>query len=1379
MLRKIASISAVILMSLNTSLAGVHENQEKFQNWINSAKKIKFDESKTVPIYLEFGEEHTIMLETFVNSMEEYLSTIGDVRFEQLRTYDDHIGIRHIRYRQFINDIEVAYSNLVIHLENGFVKSFNGNYVNGNFKNAQRISESEALSKALDAVNADSYMWEMDDQNFDGLPEGDLVFLAKQMVSEESSLKLTYRFDVYASEPLSRQLIFVNAENGQIEFIESQLHYGGTSKGTAVTGYSDTQMIFTDSLSGYFVLVDSTRGNGIETYDNKRTRNFSGASLFQDADNFWNNFNANLDEYGTDAHWATAGMYDYMDKEFGRNSIDDSGFTLKSYVHYDVDLFNAFWDGQRMIYGDGDATSSPLTTIDIVGHEVAHGLTNFTSDLIYAFESGAINESFSDIFGTTLEFYLRPNKANWEVGEDAMRAIRSLANPKKFGDPDTYKGLNWFDLNCIPASNNDRCGVHTNSGVQNYWFYLISQGGTGVNDLSDTFNVAAIGISKAEQIAYRMQAAYLIPSSDFQEARFYGIQSAIDLYGSCSPEVESVTNAWYAVGIGDAYIDGVAADFITDIDTTFCYFPVDVNFLSKSSNVRTFKWNFGNGDSSSSRLPTTTFSSPGVYDIALIVDGDSCGSDTISKASYIKIDTNASCAYFLGDSVQTVSDVCEGRIYDSGGFGNDYGTDENGILHLEISSADFIELEFLMNEIEAGIGFSCNSDYIEIYDGSSTEDKSLGRYCKNFPPAGNKIRSTSNVMTLRFNSDRSVPTNGFLLAWKCMLADSSAKADFSVDKDTSCTGRIQFTNLSSAPVSGIQWEFGDGTISTRLNPSHIYELNGDYDVRMVVENSKGKNAITKFGVVHINRPDLPNNAPDTFCFGQDGGIRINSNDLIHWYRDTNDLPFFNGDSLTMVNIRKDTSFFIRAIDDNKTSNLGPLNSIGPGNYSTSNEYIEFDVEKPLRIESIVFFSERPGTRTLDLRNKDGEIIQSRQLYIPNGGIQVTLNIALLPDSNYRLSISDRDNGLFKNTSGAKFPYSVNGLVTLKRSSMPNNGYPYFYRWKVSELSCESVYERIVVRVDSSNANFTDTIVCDQMVWNGDILNSSGRYRFNEIDTNGCDRVEIIDLEILNSTLSTVRDTACDYYTWAENGQTYFASGLYTTKLQNALGCDSTVRLRLHIDSSTSISTKDTSCFEYTWSQTGQTIKESGLYYDTLNNSIGCDSIIILDLLIRDIDLSITKRGFDLTSNQTGANYKWLDCNDENKVLIDGDQKTFRAPKNGLYAVEIKLNGCIDTSICVPITGVGIGENTAYEELKIMPNPVSGILFIDFTKSGNRINQLRVMSSIGELIFSRNISNQERSARRIEIDLKNFANGVYYLTIRGELGQRTERIIKVD
>src|SRR6185295_8143413 len=133
--------------------------------------------------------------------------------------------------------------------------------------------------------------------------------------------------------------------------------------------------------------------------------------------------------------------YDYYLNKYGRNSIDNAGFALISLVHFSLNYNNAFWDGYEMVYGDGNASdgNKPLTALDVCGHEISHGLTSFTSGLVYSNESGALNEGFSDIMGTAIEFYARPAKADWLLGSDFF-TIRSISNPNSYGQPDTYKG---------------------------------------------------------------------------------------------------------------------------------------------------------------------------------------------------------------------------------------------------------------------------------------------------------------------------------------------------------------------------------------------------------------------------------------------------------------------------------------------------------------------------------------------------------------------------------------------------------------------------------------------------------------------------------------------------------------------------------------------------------------------------------------------------------------------------------------------------------------------------------------------------------------------------------------------------------------------------
>ena len=180
---------------------------------------------------------------------------------------------------------------------------------------------------------------------------------------------------------------------------------------------------------------------------------YGNAVDFTDTDNNWNNVNTNLDEYATDAHWGAEMTYDYYLNNHGRNSIDDNGLALKSYIHYQAGpnpFFNAFWNGNWMTYGDGNGNNvTPLTSMDIAAHEVTHGLTQHTASLIYQGESGALNESFSDIFGTCIENFARPSNWNWTLGEDIGTIFRSMSNPNTFNDPDTYMGTYWIPTDTV------------------------------------------------------------------------------------------------------------------------------------------------------------------------------------------------------------------------------------------------------------------------------------------------------------------------------------------------------------------------------------------------------------------------------------------------------------------------------------------------------------------------------------------------------------------------------------------------------------------------------------------------------------------------------------------------------------------------------------------------------------------------------------------------------------------------------------------------------------------------------------------------------------------------------------------------------------------
>lgn len=268
-----------------------------------------------------------------------------------------------------------------------------------------------------------------------------------------------------------------------------------------------------------------------------------------------------------DAHWGMEKTYDYFKNTFNRNSFDGNSSEIIQLINPPISLNktlpnNAFAITESpymMVYGMGDGSyMKPVVALDVMAHEFSHLVTatNGNGGLVYQGESGALNESFSDIFACGAEFYVNINP-NWTIGEDVFIPapfMRSMSEPKSSflplnkRQPNTYKQEFWINTSNI-SEENDFGGVHINSGVQNYWFYLLSQGGSGINDLEKAYQVSGIGINDALKIAYRNLMTYLIPQATFQDACYGTLQATIDLFGKNSSQYLSVENAWKAVGI--------------------------------------------------------------------------------------------------------------------------------------------------------------------------------------------------------------------------------------------------------------------------------------------------------------------------------------------------------------------------------------------------------------------------------------------------------------------------------------------------------------------------------------------------------------------------------------------------------------------------------------------------------------------------------------------------------------------------------------------------------------------------------------------------------------------------------------------------------------
>ncbi|NJB84724.1 Zn-dependent metalloprotease [Lewinella marina] len=583
-------------------------------------------------------------------------------------TTRDKSGLVVERYQQYYRGVKVEHGryNAVSNAEGLQLVSSEHYELDPSVKVQPTLSRDAALQRALDFVGAKQYAWEYIEDQYVRLawsrdflahvqreleevrPGGELV-IVDDYGTEAADPDLAWKFNVYASEPLSRAWIYVNAHSGKV-MLKNPIIKHASDPVTVETRYAgqrtimvDRQTRLTDPHSGLpltdsrtnlpatgplYVLRDDTRGNGLETYDLNGQGGiplsiaalYAQGKAFTDDDLNWTvaehrrggEFNeAENDDIAWDAHWGTQMVYDYWLDVHGRRSYDDNDIAIKSFLHYGVAYDNAFWNGSAMTYGDGsyqgglnpDGTFAPLMSLDVCGHEIGHAVCSSTSDLVYAKESGAMNEGFSDIWGAAIEAYVAravdPSLADimapWGIGEQiderdggvqypesGWRALRYMDEPNKAGDPDTYGGAFWVSQDCSPTLANDQCGVHTNSGVLNKWFYLLTEGEDGTNDNGDAYSVNGLGFEVSERIAYGT-LLLLTPNATFAEARAASIAFVRSMNeaggGSCGNYEEQLTNAWYGVGVGDAFNCAQVASFVEPVsfvseritDASGCY----------------------------------------------------------------------------------------------------------------------------------------------------------------------------------------------------------------------------------------------------------------------------------------------------------------------------------------------------------------------------------------------------------------------------------------------------------------------------------------------------------------------------------------------------------------------------------------------------------------------------------------------------------------------------------------------------------------------------------------------------------------------------------------------------------------------------------------
>ncbi len=470
------------------------------------------------------------------------------------QTTTDDLGQTHHRLAQLHRGVPVFGAELTVHQANGTVTLVNGQYRKvGDLVDMTPDLSLEKVGKlALQAVGAPAPVRAFG-QNLLKLEPvaGELCVFAGE-VGSTTRPRLAYALTVRPNLLDSWQMVLDANTGAVLQKVYATCSIDGPRTATTRDLNGTLRTVNTYQSGTGHLMLDASRAmfdktkshlpdnpvGGIWAIDanftNPANANFSQRQIQSAGNNSWT-------PTAVSAQYNGGLAYDYFLKTFKRNAINGKGGTVISIINVNEDdgtgMDNAFWNGECIFYGNGATAFKPLAgALDVAGHEMSHGVIQNTANLVYQGQSGAINESFADIFGVLID------RDDWTVGEDIVvrrffpsGAMRSMANPNQGGPSDA--GYQPKTMAQYVGTTEDNGGVHINSGIPNFAFYQIA---------------TAINKEKAEQIYYRALQTYLTRSSKFLDLRLAVIRAATDIHGASSAEVTAVRTAFDNVGIRES-----------------------------------------------------------------------------------------------------------------------------------------------------------------------------------------------------------------------------------------------------------------------------------------------------------------------------------------------------------------------------------------------------------------------------------------------------------------------------------------------------------------------------------------------------------------------------------------------------------------------------------------------------------------------------------------------------------------------------------------------------------------------------------------------------------------------------------------------------------
>jgi len=495
-------LTAVLVLSATVALA---------QDFERGGVRIRHADSNGVPTFItgDLGRvlgpgTEAMKAQAFMRNQKGLLTMEGSEDFEPMSTVVDELGQTHVKLQERVNGMRVVGGEYIVHSDReGRVFAMNGRFApDRELPRYADVDGWSALERAASQAEIESATWS-------DRPE--LVYVVNEKGNTFLAWTATVAYRSVDGEEID--VMYADARTGDLVMRAPKIHRARNRRThTANNG---------TSLPGTLVLTETT--------------------------------GSTTDSALQAAHDYAGKTYDYYSQVHGRDSYNGAGATITSSVHYSSNYNNAFWNGSQMVYGDGDGTTftSLSKSFDVDAHELTHAVTEYSANLVYQNESGALNEATSDIMGASADAWRRGvvDSAVWKIGEDIYTpatsgdALRFMNDPAAAGDVDYYPSRY--------TGTADHGGVHTNSGIANLAYYLMVKGGTHPRGKT-TVNVTALNatattsISMASKIWYRALTVYMTSSTTFSGARTATASAATDLYGAAA--AATVNQAWDAVG---------------------------------------------------------------------------------------------------------------------------------------------------------------------------------------------------------------------------------------------------------------------------------------------------------------------------------------------------------------------------------------------------------------------------------------------------------------------------------------------------------------------------------------------------------------------------------------------------------------------------------------------------------------------------------------------------------------------------------------------------------------------------------------------------------------------------------------------------------------